>query len=124
MKLFLFMSIISFSSIIFAYPFEYKCDAQDGYIENFDLKIVSEKSILINDVDKGTLDEEYTPQSPGNMDYKMFYGYFDSIGEGEEGYSLSLLLNSYLMRGSEFGYLKIRAVGEGYFSYFYKCTLK
>ncbi len=86
----------------------------------------SKISFLINGVESAIIDQSYKPQSSTYKNWNRLLGYFPSIGDGVEGYNVTLVLNPYLstklVKKAKFGFFQYRAAGpDGYYSVDYKC---
>ena len=97
----------------------YSCVGEDL---KFELTVRDEETIMVNGKDKGRLDNTYRPRNKANKSFRRMAGYFESIGDGAEGYNVELLVNTYILSGAKFGYAKYRASGpDGYYEEFLRC---
>ncbi len=97
---------------------------------NFSLSITYENdelAYLINGEDQAYIDDSYAPRSPFFKSWKKIIGYFPSIGDGVDGFGVTIIVNKFLadvdlVNEAQFGMLDYRASGpEGYYSVRYKC---
>lgn len=84
-------------------------------------KANKEQEVSLHYLKKGTVDnlkkdDTYRPRTHKN--YYRFYGLSTS-----SGYRQSLIIHKGLFKGKRIGNFKIRARGEGYFSYPYSCVI-
>jgi hypothetical protein len=131
-KYMLVKSLIAFltfnlASLSLASGYSYVCkatnpDEDDGLVRiafsaRFDQAKVTNKegesSMILRDT-------TYHPQSDkGSARYS---GDLRILGEGIDGYNLTIIANSFLMKQAKIGYLKVQARGEGFFSRSYICN--
>lgn len=104
---------------------DYKCKAAKDNSNTNDVKItvVSATEVKVNDADKATLDSTYKPKA-NNVNYVRMNGNFKSLGDGNDGYSVTLLVSKSMMSGGKSGTIKVFASGEGFFNDFFTCYSK
>lgn len=124
----LIFSILSFSLSISANDFI--CGDVKEIGPNFTLNVILENDelvYLINGEDTAYIDDSYSPRNPFYKTWKKIIGYFPSIGDGIDGFGVTLIVNKYLstpelLKTAQFGMLDYRATGpEGYYSVRYRC---
>ncbi|MDA8792402.1 hypothetical protein N9N67_04105 [Bacteriovoracaceae bacterium] len=113
----LFLAVCLNSSLLYSQTYHCKAIGDDFSVKHFTLS-KNGNVFRVNEQDRASIDSSYKPTSPGKV---RLTGNFTSIGEGAGGYSIDLILNEYLAKGVEFGYLELRAKGEGFFTYNYLC---
>jgi len=124
--------ILDSASAAIGYPVNYDCKltrSSDDYDPTtFELILKSKDQIeIVTDEarESGELDSDYVPRSSSQRGSQRYFGSFvKTLGEGVDGYSLSIILNRYLARGSDFGLVALRFTGEGFFQYQYRCEIK
>lgn len=121
MKAFIFTLIGLFSYSAHASYF-YHCASldQDHWLQSFTVEVKGESAVF-NGEDTARVDHSYSPRSPRNEGSKLFKGDLASMGNGSDGYSVSVLLNKYLLAGAPWGYATQRNDGYEYYQISYKC---
>ena len=129
-KLLLVLSLLP--SFVYANDFLCSDVKEVGPEFNFRVEVQADNSVFftINEEDTAEVDEFYAPRNPKYKTWKKLAGYYPTIGDGIDGFGVTIIVNKYLsdaslVNTSEFGMLDYRASGpEGYYSVRYKCALQ
>jgi hypothetical protein len=125
-NLILLLSLIS--SPLFAHDFS--CSDVNFEGEVFTLSVETQNEnleYLINGQDRGLIDEYYNPRSNYFKSWKKLEGYYPTIGDGVEGYSVEILVNKFLgtrelLENAQFGFVEYRASGaDGFYTIRFRC---
>ena len=122
------ISLIAFVSLSVSSAFastDYKCKAAKDNSNTDEVKItvISPTEVKVNDADEGKLDSTYKPRS-NNTNYVRMNGNYPTLGDGKEGYSVTLLVSKSMMFNEKSGSIKIFASGEGFFNDYFTCYSK
>lgn len=111
---------------------DFSCGDVEFNGEDFTLSVVEKEDgslfYTINGEDTADIDENYMPRSNFFKSWKRLAGFFPSIGDGVEGYSVEVLVNKFLstpalVKKVKFGLLEYRASGaDGFYSIRFKCN--
>lgn len=131
MKQLIFSLIAGLTASLTAQANDFNCYDPIEELPAFTLTVMKTASgkllYSINYEDSATIDDSYVPKSEKFKDWKRLAGYLPTIGDGIEGYNVTVLVNKYLhdpelVTKARFGLAEYRAAGpDGYYSISLKC---
>ena len=103
-----------------ASAFNYECTG--GSFDPVTVEVKSKSTLVINGKDNAKIDKEYAERNPEKKSYRLI-GSFETLGDGSEGYSVSVAVSKHMFTGGNVAYLNTYVRGpDGYYSDSYKCV--
>ncbi len=120
MKLFVFGFLLTLTTISAQAVTTYVCTEVADNMDVFQVDYFSPSKIIINEKDVASVDAkdlaDLTKKSV------RLNGSLRTLGDGDEGYSVTLKASRFLLSGSRVAYINFGARGpDGYYSKSYKC---